>query len=265
MRTLIFGDVVAKPGRKAIAAILPRWKAEYQPDLVIANAENLAHGAGASVGTLEELKKAGVDLFTSGNHIWDKNVIPLLEDPDGVVLRPANYPPMNPGRGIKQLTVAGQQVVVINLLGRVFFRESVDCPFRTADALLADLKAMSPRPIILVDFHAEASSEKMALGRYLEGRVTAFWGTHTHIPTADATIWPGRTAYLTDVGMTGLVDSIIGANKEAIIKMFLSQTPSRTMHDTTENGPVSVNAMLLELDDAGTPVSWRRLQEVVTV
>jgi metallophosphoesterase (TIGR00282 family) len=265
MKILIFGDVVAKPGRKAIAAVLPQWKKEHAPDLVLANVENLAHGVGASAKTLAELTNAGVDVFTSGNHIWGKDVVPILDDPNGMLLRPANYPPGNPGRGSTSLTVNGRTVVIINLLGRVFFRESVDCPFRTADALLSKLVEVGPRPIMLVDFHAEATSEKIAMGHYLDGRVTAIYGTHTHIPTADARILPKGTAYITDVGMVGLRESIIGADKDSILKMFLMQTPGAGMHDVADHGIVVASAMLLEVNDEGKPTRWELLQRTVEV
>ncbi len=265
MKILIFGDVVAKPGRKALAEVLPRWKKEHGPDFVVANVENLAHGTGATSKTLDELREAGVHLFTSGNHIWDKDSRALLEDQTQNVLRPANYPPSNPGVGIKTFSVNGATLVVINLLGRVFFRESADCPFRTADQLLALLSEVSPRSIVVVDFHAEATSEKVALGHYLDGRVTALYGTHTHVPTADERILPGGTAYITDIGMTGLEDSVIGANKDTVIQMFLSQTPQKNMHDTAESGTVVVNAMLLEIDDAGKVTCWQRLHDTVMV
>ncbi len=265
MRILIFGDVVAKPGRKALAAVLPKWKREYCPDFVLANVENLAHGTGATDKTLAELRAADVDCFTSGNHIWDKDSRRLLEDPTQNILRPANYPPNNPGVGMKTLDVNGTPVIIINLLGRVFFRESADCPFRAADALLASLIEAKPRSIVVVDFHAEATSEKVALGHYLDGRVTCVYGTHTHVPTADAMILPKGTAYITDVGMTGLVDSVIGADKESVIQMFLTQTPSKAMHDAPERGAVTVNAMLLETDHDGAPASWQRIFERVDV
>lgn len=265
MKILIFGDVIAKPGRKAVAAILPRWRKEHAVDFVVANVENLAHGTGATSKTLDELREAGVHLFTSGNHIWDKDSRALLEDPKQNVLRPANYPPRNPGVGIKTVEVGNTPIVVINLLGRVFFRESADCPFRTADTLLSQLSEAKPHSIVLVDFHAEATSEKVALGHYLDGRVTCIYGTHTHVPTADERILPGGTAYITDIGMTGLEDSVIGANKDTVIQMFLSQTPQKNMHDAPESGTVVINAMLLEIDDAGKVTRWQRLHDTVMV
>ena len=265
MRILIFGDVVAKPGRRALASVLPRWKELHSPDFVIANVENLAHGVGATEKTLGELREAGVHCFTSGNHIWDKHARALLEDPIGALLRPANYPPSNPGVGEKVFTVNGRKILVVNLLGRVFFRESADCPFRAADAILERTVLGKDADIILVDFHAEATSEKVALGFYLDGRVTALFGTHTHVPTADQTTLANGTAYITDVGMTGLKDSVIGADKASVIQMFLTQTPARTMHDAAESGAVFVNAMLLEVNDAGAVTLWQRLQETVEV
>ena len=263
MRILIFGDVIAKPGRKALAALLPKWRQQHAVDFVLANVENLAHGVGATERTLAELHDAGVDCFTSGNHIWDKESRALLEHPNSVLLRPANYPPSNPGRGDRMFTVGDKEILVINLMGRVFFRESLDCPFRAADAILE--REATEADIILVDLHAEATSEKVALGHYLDGRITALYGTHTHVPTADGRILPGGTAYLTDVGMTGLQESVIGANKDTVIQMFLTQTPQKNMHDTAESGAVVVNAMLLEIDDDNRAISWTRLQQVIEV
>ncbi len=274
MRILIFGDVVAKPGRKAIAQILPRWHEEYQPDLVIANAENLSHGIGATPSTIKELQTAGVELFTSGNHIWKKpEAIALMEVRDPILLRPANYPPQLPGTGERLVNVGARQVLVINLMGRVFFRESLDCPFRGADEILTryHLREDQPRsqasqPVdgILVDFHAEASSEKNALGRYLDGRITAFWGTHTHVPSGDSMILKGGTAYRNDIGMTGLKDSVIGANTESIIKQFLTQMGHPEMHDVSDTGEVIVNGQILECE--GREIKqWKSLQENVMV
>ncbi len=274
MKLLIFGDIVAKPGRLAMAQILPEWKERHHPDLVIANAENLSHGIGVTPSTLQELQKAGVDFFTSGNHIWKKpEVNSVLNTADPIIIRPENYPPGLPGTGRRLLTVGAREVLVINLMGRVFFRESLDCPFRALDAILNEYHLRGKTPTsgasravdaILVDFHAEASSEKNALARYADGRVTAFWGTHTHVPSGDSMTLKNGTVYRSDIGMTGLKDSVIGANTEAIIKQFLTQIGDAKMHDVANHGEVIVNAQLLDFD--GSSVNqWEVLQESITI
>lgn len=263
-RVLIFGDIVAKPGRKALAAVLPELKKQYAPHLTIANAENIAHGIGATERTINEAKAAGIDFFTSGNHIWSKKeAIDIMNAQEPVLIRPANYPPQSPGMGWREVTVNGIPALIINLQGRVFMDQNLDCPFRTLDAILEKEKNAK---IIIVDLHAEASSEKVALGHYADGRVSAFVGTHTHIPTADARILPKGTAYVTDLGMTGLRDSAIGANLATVTQMFLTQRPHSEMHDTPEEGIVAVNAVLVDIDPAtGKAHSIERIQREVTV
>ena len=245
LRILFFGDIVGSAGRKALTDVLPRWRKEHQPDVVIANVENLAHGKGITRKTLADVTEAGVDFCTSGNHIWRKREgYDLLAEDDPVVLRPANFP-TTVGVGEKVLTFAKKRLLVINLMGRVFFPEDCDDPFRTLDGIL-DRYRGEKLDGIFVDFHAEATSEKIALGWYADGRVSAFVGTHTHIPTADATILPRGTAYLTDVGMVGPTDSVIGVRKEQVIERFLTQMP--TPFDVVEAGPVAVNAVLVDVD-----------------
>ncbi len=274
MKILIFGDIVAKPGRKAIAAVLPGWREQYGADLVIANAENLSHGIGTTPSTIAELQKVGVDFFTSGNHIWKKpEIINTLTLPQPPVIRPANYPPGLPGTGERLLSVGAREVLVINLMGRVFMKEDLDCPFRTLDEILTryhlrskEAQSQMSRPVdgILIDLHAEASSEKNAFARYADGRVTAVWGTHTHVPSADSMTLKNGTMYRSDIGMTGLKDSVIGANTEAVIRQFLTQIGDGRMHDVDEFGEVIVNAHLLEFDG---PVikQWQALQQSVIV
>ncbi len=274
MKVLIFGDVVAKPGRKAITAILPGWREQYGVDLVIANAENLSHGVGTTPSTIAELQKAGVDFFTSGNHIWKKpEIVNVLTLPQPPVIRPANYPPGLPGTGERLLSVGAREVLVINLMGRVFMKEDLDCPFRALDEILTRYhlrhkqpQSQASRPVdgILIDLHAEASSEKNAFGRYADGRVTAVWGTHTHVPSADSMTLKNGTVYRSDIGMTGLKDSVIGANTEAIIRQFLTQIGDGRMHDVEESGEVIVNAHILDFDGA-TINRWEALQQSVIV
>ena len=246
MKILFFGDIVGKIGRQAIKKVLPEMIKDYQPDLVIANVENLAHGTGVTKGTLAEMAEAGIDFFTSGNHIFKKpEADELLTAKDSVLLRPANYPPTVPGHGFKLVEVGSRSILVVNIIGRVFMKEDFDCPFRAIDEILAEVKRKNLAGII-VDFHAEATSEKVAFGWYVDGRVSAVLGTHTHVPTADAKILPQGTAYISDVGMVGAADSVIGDQKEPIIKSFLIQTSHPL--EIPEEGEVEVDAVLLELD-----------------
>ena len=239
MRVLMIGDVVGKPGRSAVNSLLPDLRRELHLDLVIANGENAAGGLGITTDTADELLSSGVDIITSGNHIWDnKEIIPHL-DSEIPILRPLNYPPGTPGRGY---TRTGD-VMVINLLGRVFVG-TCDCPFRTIDQLLEEQTEL-PK-VILVDMHAEATSEKEALGWYLDGRVSAVAGTHTHVPTADTRILPEGTAYVGDLGMVGASNSVIGAEIEDVLERFLTQTPRRLRVATA--GPVRFNSVLFEID-----------------
>ncbi|MFA5107574.1 MAG: TIGR00282 family metallophosphoesterase [Patescibacteria group bacterium] len=243
---LIFGDVFGRPGRAALAQVIPALRKKYDPDLVIANAENIAHGVGVTEKTLAECQAAGVDFFTSGNHVFKKKeVIDLLTKPEPVLLRPANYPPGTPGVGSRLLTVGTKHILVINLNGRVFFTENFDDPFRTLDAILKEYESKKPHAII-VDIHSEATSEAVSLGWYADGRASLVFGTHTHIPTADARILPRGTAYITDVGMIGLKDSVLGEDKDEIIKSFLTQQPFT--HTIPENGLVSINGIVVKVD-----------------
>jgi metallophosphoesterase (TIGR00282 family) len=235
------GDVVGRPGRRAVSALLPGLRQELGVDLTIANGENAAAGRGLTLTTACELFDAGVDVITSGNHIWDqKDFIPSLDE-HAPILRPQNYPPGTPGRGI--MTWDG--VTIINLQGRTFM-PALDCPFRTADAILKQLPA---RSTIVVDMHGEATSEKAAMGWYLDGRVSAVLGTHTHIGTVDARVLPQGTAFVCDVGMVGSRDSIIGDDVDAVLSRFLTQLPNRLT--VAENSRVlQFNAVLIEIDEA---------------
>lgn len=234
--------------------ILPGLCDEYNIDLVVGNGENAAGGLGLTPSTAEELFDSGIDVITTGNHIWAyKEIIPYL-DSKLALLRPLNYPPMNPGRGY----LLKNNVLIINLVGRVFMGH-VDCPFRAMDQLLAEFEHKSI-PII-VDFHAEATSEKVAMGRYLDGRVSAVLGTHTHVGTADAHILAGGTAYVTDIGMVGPIDSVIGDDPDSVINRFLTQIPSRL---SVGKGKVSFDAILVEVDEkTGKAVDIKRIQKVV--
>ncbi|MCX7911758.1 MAG: TIGR00282 family metallophosphoesterase [Dehalococcoidales bacterium] len=238
MIILAIGDIVGKPGRQAVQEFVPPLRSEYAIDLVIANGENAAGGFGLTVATAQEILSCGVDVITSGNHIWaQKEIIPYLDE-DVPVLRPLNYPAGVPGRGWRIV----KDVLVVNLIGRTFM-SSYDCPFRAMDSLL---ESLSPRPkVIVIDFHAEATSEKVALGRYLDGRVSAVLGTHTHVGTVDARILPQGTAYVTDIGMTGPDDSVIGDDADSVIQRFLTMMPH---HLSVGRGKPVLNAILVEVD-----------------
>jgi len=223
MNIFFIGDIVGAPGRRAVEELLPRVVDHYFIDLVVANGENASGGLGITPQVADQLLSQGIDLLTSGNHIWKhKEILPYLEETDRL-LRPANYPPETPGRGFAIVeTAAGERAAVLNLEGRVFMNP-LECPFRTAEQVLASLP--KEVKVILVDMHAEATSEKQAMGWFLDGRVSAVVGTHTHVQTADERVLPGGTGYISDAGMTGPVDSVIGMKKEIILERFLSQRP----------------------------------------
>ncbi len=239
MRILAIGDIVGKPGRRAVAHFLPGLIHEYGIELVIANGENSAHGIGITAKIAQELLDAGVNVITTGNHVWAQRDIVQHMDGQLPIIRPLNFPPDAPGRGY----LIKSKVLVVNLIGRVFMGMH-DCPFRAMDTLLTQL---NPLPAItIVDFHAEATSEKVALGRHLDGRVSAILGTHTHIRTGDACILPGGTAYITDIGMVGPVNSIIGDDVENVLNSFLVGLPHRLSVGT---GNAAMDAVLLDIDE----------------
>jgi metallophosphoesterase (TIGR00282 family) len=251
MLILAVGDVIGKPGRQAFARFIPEIKQHYGVDFIIVNAENVAGGIGVTPDTAADLLNAGADVLTSGNHVWAQRDIISLLDGDMPLIRPLNYPPGVPGRGY--ITTRG--VMVVNLIGRTFIG-NFDCPFRAMDFLLETVQDRSS--VVIIDFHAEATSEKVALGRYLDGRVSAVLGTHTHVGTIDAQILPGGTAYVTDIGMTGPIDSIIGDDTENVIQRFLTQLPHRM---SAGKGRTLFNAMLVKVDDAtGRAISIERIQ-----
>lgn len=222
IRILFLGDVIGRPGRNALRRYLPEFCEKYSPTLIIANAENAAGGVGMTEKVGEELLTQ-LHVLTSGNHIWDKREVFDYIEKEPRLLRPANYPPQNPGRGTYIFEAKkGVKVGILNLQGRVFM-EPLDCPFRTADAQLHEISQVTSA--IVVDFHAEATSEKQAMGWYLDGRVSAVIGTHTHVPTADERILPKGTAYITDIGMVGGYNSIIGIRRDQALKRFLTARP----------------------------------------
>jgi 2',3'-cyclic-nucleotide 2'-phosphodiesterase len=253
LKILFVADVVGHPGREAVKALLPDLKNELHPDLVVLNGENAAGGFGLTAKIVAELRGAGADVITTGNHVFAQKEfvgeLPNLER----VLRPANYPPAAPGQGWCVVDAGGHQVLVMNLMGRIFL-DSLDDPFRAADAILA---AHPDTPIVFCDMHAEATSEKTAMGWYLNGRASAVVGTHTHIPTADARVLPGGTAYVTDVGMVGPRDGCIGMDKDVVLQRFLSGVPNRFV---VASGPVTFNSVLVTINSStGRATSIQRV------
>ena len=248
VKILFFGDIVGKVGRQAIVKELPKLKKKHRPDLVLANAENLAHGLGITPSIIEDMIEAGIDYFTSGNHVLDKpQGHEVLDELEPRVIRPANYKGKTPGVGQQIIKIKDYQILLINLMGRIFIDESFSNPFKTADKILKRYKKEKVNAI-LVDIHAEATSEKVALRHYLDGRVTALWGTHTHIQTADEEITDKGPAYITDVGMVGLADGVIGVDKENVIKNFLKGPDSSKNFVQKESGSAVINGIIIEID-----------------
>jgi metallophosphoesterase (TIGR00282 family) len=256
MNVLFVGDVIGKPGRQVLGELLPGIRQKHGIDLVVANGENAAGGTGLTRDVADELFSLGVDCLTSGNHLWDKKeIIPHL-DSEPRILRPANYPPGVPGFGYGVFEARDRtRVGIVNLLARVFIRE-VDCPFRVAETVIERL-ARETR-VIVVDVHGEATAEKIALGWFLDGRVSAVLGTHTHVQTADERVLPRGTAYITDVGMTGPFDSVIGMCTDRVLERFRTQLPVRF---EVASGDVRLNAVVVEIaSETGRAVRIERLQ-----
>jgi metallophosphoesterase (TIGR00282 family) len=261
-RVLVLGDIIGKPGRLAIRHAVPDLRRELDIDLVIANGENVAAGMGLTPSLSEELLNSGIDVISSGNHIWDRREIYPYLDTDRPVLRPLNYPDEAPGRGWLIAELAdGAPVAVVNVMGRVFMNQ-LDSPFHAMDTLL-DSAAEPLPPLRIVDFHCEITSEKNAMGWYLDGRVSAVVGTHTHVPTADARVLPRGTAYISDIGMTGPRDSIIGFRVETVLPRFLRHLPTRF---EVGDGPVVLNAVVVEADRrTGLATSISQVQRIIEV
>lgn len=259
MRILFFGDIVGRPGRHAVSTVLPGWRSRYRPDIVIANGENAAAGKGITPAVAGELFGAGIDVLTLGNHtFYNREAVRLLEE-ETRVLRPANYPEGVPGYGYGFFQAGDARLAVVNWLGRVFM-EPLDDPFQQAKRLIPLLREQTAS--ILVDMHAEATSEKGAMAWMLDGQVSAVIGTHTHVQTADERVLPQGTAFITDVGMVGPRDAILGVNKEAVINRFLTRMPARF---DVAGGPVTVDAVLLSLHSTGITEEIIRLHEVMNL
>jgi hypothetical protein len=250
LKILMIGDIVGKLGRRAVASVLPGIRRDRDIDFVIANAENAAGGRGLTPATADEIFRMGIDVITSGNHIWEnREIYPVLDTE--ALLRPLNYPDGTPGHGVY---VRGG-IAVVNVMGRTFMGMHLDCPFRTMDRALEQTSGCK---VVIVDVHAEATSEKIGMGYYLDGRASAVVGTHTHIPTSDARVLPRGTAYVTDVGMVGALHSILGMEIEPVIQRFLTQMPNR--FSPVERGPSVFNSVLIEVDEkTGRAASIERL------
>ncbi|MGI9253426.1 MAG: TIGR00282 family metallophosphoesterase [Thermomicrobiales bacterium] len=245
VRVLHIADVVGTPGRRAVSRLLPGLRRELAIDAVICNAENSADGRGVHFRAARELRDAGCDVLTGGNHTFDHpDISQVLADDDLRAIRPLNLAPDAPGAGSITIRVKGYDLTVLNLIGRVFMNPQDD-PFRAADLFLENMPRRTPRPMVVVDFHAEATSEKQAMGWHLSGRVSSVSGTHTHVPTADGRVLPGDTGYVTDLGMVGPRDSVIGMDIDASLRRFLSYRSSRL---SVAEGPVAFNAALFEFD-----------------
>jgi len=261
MRILFIGDVIAKPGRLAVATLLPALRAELEIDLVIANGENSAGGAGITRGAATSLFAAGVDLLTTGNHVWRQREALTYLPTTTNIARPANLPPGAPGLDATLLDVGGAPVLLTNAIGRVFMAP-MDDPFRALDAVLA--RYAGAARVVVVDVHAEATSEKRALGFYLDGRASLVVGTHTHVPTADAQILPGGTAYVTDVGMVGPLHSVIGTEVAPVVQRYLTALPHKA--GTATGATIQFNAVLADIDDAsGRARAIERIDRLVTI
>jgi metallophosphoesterase (TIGR00282 family) len=259
MKVIFIGDIVGKPGRRFLQKVLPDLRKRLDADFVIANAENSAEGYGIVPGVIEELASSGVDLISVGDHVWDRKEIVAQMDTDHRLVRPANYPPGVPGHGSAVAPAGnGQKVGFLCLQGRVFMqKEMLDDPFRNAKADIEKLKQETP--VVIVEIHAEATSEKMALGWHLDGLASAVIGTHTHVQTADERLLPGGTAFISDAGMTGPRDGVIGFDKEIIIGRFMTQVQN---HGKVAPGRVQLNGVLLEIDETtGKAVSISRISE----
>ncbi|RMH31147.1 MAG: TIGR00282 family metallophosphoesterase [Nitrospirae bacterium] len=256
MKILVVGDIVGEPGRRAVIRSLPKLIVQHGIDFVVGNGENLAGGFGITPEVAEEMFEAGVSVLTLGNHAWDKKQAVELIRRDSRILRPANYPPGVPGQGALVMeTACGEPIGILQIMGRVFM-PMLDCPFRVAQHEVAALKAVAKT--IIVDMHAETTSEKMAMGHFLDGEVSAVVGTHTHVQTADEQLLPKGTAYLTDIGMTGPRDSVIGMRKEMAIEKFLTQMPKRL---EVASGPAIFCAVVIDVDgQSGKAKSIQRLR-----
>jgi hypothetical protein len=262
-KILFIGDIVGKGGRKVLLEVLPQWKTEYKPDAVIVNVENIAHGKGVTVNTMESIAPLNIDAYTSGNHVFDKKELAeeVFEKYPNII-RPSNYTGNWPGHAYYRFSKNDQQYLILNLNATVFmekqFEGPIANPFLAVDQLLLDQGQKGD--IIIVDFHSEATSEKIAFGYHLDGRVTGIFGTHTHVPTADARVLPGGTAYISDVGMTGARDGVLGVKKQNALTKFLDPS-QKFKNEVEEDGVMQINGVLVETGENGKAVKITKLYQ----
>ena len=255
MKIMMIGDVYGEPGRAALAKLLPKLRDQHRVDFTVVNVENSAGGFGVTQPIAESVLDLGVDVMTTGNHVWDKKETVSYIVKENRLLRPANYPEGTPGAGYITVKAGPHRVTVINLMGRVFMNP-IDCPFRKVEAILESVGGETP--IRLVDFHCEATSESIAMGWWLDGKVSAVVGTHRHVQTADERVLPAGTAYITDLGMTGPTDGVIGVDREQILQRFLYQMPMRF---ETAKGPTALHGVVITVDpDTGRASAIERLR-----
>jgi 2',3'-cyclic-nucleotide 2'-phosphodiesterase len=265
LNILFIGDIVGKIGRETVKKVLPSLKKELKADFVIANAENVAHGVGVNESSLQELMEAGVDFFTTGDHAYDNKKQTEYIFSKYPIIRPANFPAGNDGAGYSIVNIGKNSILVINLIGRVFMHMDYNCPFRQLDEILANVSLSNPKlSAIILDMHAEATSEKVAMKHYGDGRVSAIIGTHTHIPTADGVITDKGTAFLCDAGMVGYADGVIGIGKEEVIDTFLTQIKNK--HKLPEKGSSNFNAVMVKINPKdGQAASFKQILKKVDI
>lgn len=263
IKIIFIADIVGKIGRRGLDQYLPKLKTKYKPDLVIANAENIAHGIGFTQKTLNEALEAGVDFFTSGNHAWGKaGSDEILNKKPALVIRPINYGSKKSGVGYQEIEIGSNKLIVVNLIGKVFIPDVHESPFKALEKIIKKYKDH----IVIVDFHAEATSEKNALAQYFDGKVAAVIGTHTHVPTADHRILEDGTGFVTDAGMVGYYNSVIGANKGQIFNLFLEKGKSSKKHDVPDHGDCQFNAIYLEINPkTKKTVKIERLDKIINI
>jgi len=258
MKVLIIGEIIGKPGRNKVKEILPEILKKYKPNFVVANGEHLSGGKGLTPEKVDEMVKAGIDFFTTGNHVFaHPEINEYLEDPKAPVVRPANYQPSVNGREFKICEVGKKKILIFNLIGKSFLRNEFENPFAKADEILKKETA----DIVIVDMHADATSEKVFMGRYLDGRANIVFGSHTHVPTSDLRILPGGTFYVTDIGMIGPVDSVIGMDAKVSADRILYD--KHTAYKVATAGPSFFNAILVELDEDGKAIKFEKIEKII--
>ncbi len=264
MKILAFGDIFGRPGREVISYVAPKWKKEFSLDLVLANGENLSHGRGINETAVRQMLDAGVDVITGGNHTPEgKNARELIANPALPLIRPINFAPLSPGRGFLRVNTKSGEVLIVNAIAQSHMRMHYDSPYRAIETVLSDNNASERTQVIVIDWHADTTSEKAGLGWWLDGKVSLVYGTHTHTPTADERILPQGTGLISDVGMTGAYNSIIGEDVAKRLSILVQQEPAKP--DVASAPPYIVNAILAEVDSkTGKCIALQRLQEIIT-